>query len=162
LVEMMGGIIDVDSELGRGSTFIFLVAFEKYRPEPASQGDARAKNGAVTLTGCRVLIVDDVSVNGAITSEYLDLLGCRSEVCARLGARGKRGGAGGVGDPFRIVLLDINPPAPEVFKLNRAIASDPAIAQALRICCTESAVRGESRLKEFGFAASIHKPVTPA
>ena len=66
------------------------------------------------------------------------------------------------GDPFRIVLFDMSPPIPEIFTINRAISTDPAIAAAVRICCTESPVRGDSRLKQFGFSGSIQKPVTPA
>ena len=58
--------------------------------------------------------------------------------------------------------MDMSPPIPAVFALSRAMASDPAIAKAVRICCTESPVRGESRLKEFGFAGVMQKPVTPA
>ena len=54
---------------------------------------------------------------------------------------------------FRIVLVDLSPPEPEIFALSRVMASDPAIAAAVRICCTESPVRGE-RLREFGFAGT--------
>ena len=51
---------------------------------------------------------------------------------------------------------------PEIFILNRAIAGDPAISSAVRICCTDSPVRGDTRLKAFGFSGAIQKPVTPA
>ena len=90
------------------------------------------------------------------------LLGCRGEICRRSHALGKLREAAAAQDPFRIALMDMSPPVPEVFALSRAIASDAAIAMAVRICCTESPVRGESRLKEFGFAGVIQKPVTPA
>jgi PAS domain S-box-containing protein len=162
LVEMMGGTIDVESELGRGATFTFLIPFGKYSPDAAPEPGAGAGNGPGSLAGCRTLVVDDSGGLGSTELEYLDLLGCRGELCRRAQALGKLRGAAAAGDPFRIVLMDMGPPIPEVFALTRAMASDPAIAAAVRICCTESPVRGESRLKEFGFAGVMQKPVTPA
>ena len=66
------------------------------------------------------------------------------------------------GDPYRIVLLDLSPPEPEVFSLARAIAGDPAISSSLCICCAPLPVRGQSRWKEFGFAGALQKPASPA
>jgi len=161
LVEMMGGLIDVESELGRGSTFTFLLALEKYSPE-ALYGPGCAAGNGESLRGCRALVVDDGGGDGAMTREYLELLGCRGEISRRSQILDKMRAAAAGGDPFRIVLFDMSPPIPEIFTINRAISTDPAIAAAVRICCTESPVRGDSRLKQFGFSGSIQKPVTPA
>ncbi len=162
LVEMMGGVIDVESEPGRGSTFTFLVALEKHSTEDLCEPGSATGNGEVSLRGCRALVVDDGGGDGAMTREYLELLGCRGEVCRRSQIIEKLRAAAAGGDPFRIVLFDMSPPIPEIFTINRAISIDPAIAAAVRICCTESPVRGDSRLKQFGFSGSIQKPVTPA
>ena len=160
LVEMMGGVIEVESELGRGSTFTFLAPFGKYSHDNGALSGA-TMNGSVTLIGCRTLIVDDSGGFCEIAQEYLALLGCRGEMCRRSDALAKLREAATARDPFRIVLVDMSPPEPEIFALSRAIARDPTIASAVRICCTESPVRGESRLKEFGFSGAIQKPVTP-
>jgi PAS domain S-box-containing protein len=160
LVEMMGGVIEVESELGRGSTFTFLAPFGKYPQEPGALSGATT-NGSVSLIGCRTLIVDDSDGFCEIAQEYLALLGCRGETCRRSEALVKLREAADARDPFRIVLVDMSSPEPEIFALSRAIAQDPAIGGAVRICCTESPIRGESRLKEFGFSGAIQKPVTP-
>ncbi|HTM50320.1 MAG TPA: ATP-binding protein, partial [Bryobacteraceae bacterium] len=159
LVEMMGGSIWVESELGRGSTFTFLAPFGKHTLD----GQARAgSDGKASLAGCRTLIVDDRDGFSATAREYLDLLGCRAETCRRSEALGRLREATHGRDPFRLVLVDLSPPEPEIFALSRAIATDPAITPNVRVCCTESPLRGENRLKEFGFAAAMQKPVTPA
>src|SRR5260370_15393579 len=157
---MMGGVIDVESELGRGSTFTFLLALEKYSPE-ALYGPGCAAGNGESLRGCRALVVDDGGGDGAMTREYLELLGCRGEISRRSQILDKMRAAAAGGDPFHIVLFDMSPPIPEIFTINRAISIDPAIAAAVRICCTESPVRGDSRLQQFGFSPSIHKPVPP-
>jgi CheY-like chemotaxis protein len=156
---MMGGSIWVESEFGRGSTFTFLAPFGKHT---ADGKKADGEDGRASLAGCRTLIVDDRNGFSSTAREYLSLLGCRAEACRRSEALGRLREATHGRDPFRLVLLDLSPPEPEVFALSRAIAMDPAISPTVRVCCTESPLRGEGRLKEFGFAAAMQKPVTPA
>jgi PAS domain S-box-containing protein len=160
LVEMMGGVIEFESELGRGSTFTFLVAFERYSPEA---GSARGGgHGDLSLAGCRTLVVDEGAGEAARTREYLAMLGCRCDLVSRPEALDLLRRALAAGDPYRIVLLDLSASDPEIFSLARAIGADAAIADTIRICCVEPPVRGEDRLKSLGFTAALPKPVTPS
>jgi PAS domain S-box-containing protein len=161
LVEMMGGVIEVESELGHGSAFSFQVAFEKCTPEAAAR-PVEAEGGGASLAGTRTLVVGGQADEGAITGEYLEILGCRNAVAGRDGLLDLLRQAAADGDPYRVVLLDLSPPEPEVFSLARAIANDPVISSSLCICCAPLPVRGQSRWKEFGFAGALQKPVTPS
>jgi PAS domain S-box-containing protein len=161
LVEMMGGVIEVESELRRGSTFSFQVPFEKCTPEGAAR-TVDAENRGAPMAGLRTLVVGGAEDDGAITGEYLEILGCRNAVASRSELLDRLRQAAAEGDPYRIVLLDLSPPEPEVFSLARAIAGDPAISSSLCICCAPLPVRGQSRWKEFGFAGALQKPASPA
>ena len=154
LVEMMHGSIDVESELGRGSTFSFRVPFERHQPEGGS--------GSISLVGRKALVVDENVESGSLTKEYLNLLGCRAEHSAPCEAQERLGQAAAAADPFGIVLLDMSSPVADFSALNQAIASDPASAGAVRIGCTDTPVRGDRRLRSFGFSGVLLKPIVPA
>jgi CheY-like chemotaxis protein len=65
LVELMGGRIRVESEVGSGSTFHFTVA-----AQAATQPEDQALWISPDLRGMRVLIVDDNTTSRHIASEY--------------------------------------------------------------------------------------------
>src|SRR5439155_479873 len=66
LVELMGGVIWVESELGQGSRFHFTARFGLQK-ESAVRPPAKE----VSLTGLSVLVVDDNATNRKILQEIL-------------------------------------------------------------------------------------------
>ncbi len=67
LVEMYHSQVNVESEVGKGSTFSFSAEF-RTRPAPAMAALATA---AVDLAGMRILVVDDTAANRMILIEAL-------------------------------------------------------------------------------------------
>jgi PAS domain S-box-containing protein len=157
LVEMMGGRIWIESELGKGSRFYFIARFG-IDPDPAH---AAAPVSADVLHDLHVLIVDDNATNRLILSEMLT--GWRMRAVAVSGAAAAMAAlrdAYDRGDPYRLVLTDALMPEVDGFALAADIAADVRLAATKVILLTSAGLarhRGASGTPPF--AATLIKPV---
>ncbi|TPW26616.1 response regulator [Pararhizobium mangrovi] len=105
LVEMMGGRIDVESEHGKGSTFIVRVDL------PVDRAVAKPRPIPVDVGGARILVIDDNAVNRGILMEQMR--GWGFDACAA--ADGPEGlavmeAASRLGTKVDAVILDYHMP----------------------------------------------------
>ena len=156
LVELMGGRIWVESEVGNGSSFHFTACF-------GLEGEAVVKPKAerIDLEGMPVLLADDNETNRNILSEMLTnwrmgptAVGSGRAALAEL----KR--AAGAGEPFPLVLLDAVMPDLDGFAVAHQIKHDPALAGATIMMLSSADGAGEMvRCRELGIAVYLRKPV---
>lgn len=157
LVEMMGGEIGIESEVGNGSTFRFTVRFEKQTQQtPVLQPIADAG-----LEGVRILIVDDNTTNRKIflhqTASW-GMIGAEADS----GKQALEKLRAGVADdePFEIAILDLMMPEMDGFELAHAIKSEPSLAETSLVLLPSYGKRGDGQTAlEFGIAAYLQKPV---
>jgi len=127
IVELMGGEIWVDSEVDRGSTFSFRTAFEAVDTVDDSNGNVVAElpDPHLTLGAKRILIVDDNATNRRIVRQMLDSWGCSSEsVPGGAEALDELRYAATQGHPFDLVILDVQMPEVDGFKVERTVRAD--------------------------------------
>jgi PAS domain S-box-containing protein len=158
LVEMMGGRLEVTSEIGRGSTFYFTARFQRARrtaPPPAPRA------AQVDLRGLPVLIVDDNETNRQILSEMLTNWRMRPTAAAGGGeALARMKEAHAAGRPFRLVLSDGQMPEMDGFMLAESVKGDPELRQVPLILLTSAGRPGDgARCRRIGIAGFLNKPV---
>jgi len=159
LVEIMGGKIGVESSPGIGSTFWFDLKFEKQAREKRGTGPLTL--GPVNLSQARVLIVDDNQTNRVVLTKSVEALGSRVEAVPS-GAKALESlrNAQRAGDPFHVVLLDMQMADMDGEQTARAIKSDPAVKDARIIILTSMGLRGDAvRLRALGCSGYLLKPV---
>jgi PAS domain S-box-containing protein len=157
LVELMGGRIWIESEVGRGSKFHFLARFGVPPGEPASAEPAEPTG----LEGLRVLVVDDNATNRRILEEMLRSWRMKPATAdAAAGALALLRSARDAGDPFRVVLVDALMPGTDGFMLAKDIKADPRISGRSLLMLTSAALTDvQQRARRAGFAACLSKPV---
>jgi PAS domain S-box-containing protein len=155
LVELMGGKIGLESKEGEGSELWFTLPLAK---QPA---DRQVVSPKVSLTGARILAVDDNATNREVLTAQLQSWGVvvtavESGAKALVALRQ----AVETGSPFDLAILDMMMPDMDGASLGHAIVADNALKETPLVMMTSLGERGDAiRLKEIGFAAYLTKPV---
>ncbi|HEX5229299.1 MAG TPA: response regulator [Bryobacteraceae bacterium] len=160
LIEMMGGKIWMESEVGHGSTFHFTARFQT-----AHNAHVRpAISDPAALENVRVLVVDDNATNRQILERTLAYWHMKPVAVSNAASalallhEGKAAGA-----PFALLVADCHMPEMDGFMLVEQIQRSPDLSDLVTIMLTSGGQRGDGlRCKELGISAYLIKPVLQA
>ena len=158
LVEMMGGRLEVASEVNRGSEFSFTIDMPLATTVPAPLPAA----GAVPLDGLAMLVVDDNESNRRIVREMLQSAGVGVDEAPDADAGLERlRHAAAAGTPYALMILDAQMPGPDGFELAGMVRSDAALRGTRLLMLTSAAQRGDAqRCRDRGINGYLAKPVS--
>ena len=162
LVEVMGGELVVESELGKGSTFSVRIPCVE-AGETTSTGQASEQNPTVELKNLpkHVLVVDDSSINRAVLSALLEHIGVNSigeagdgeEALSTLESSVKSG------NPYDCVFSDIWMPKMNGVELIERLRADPRF-ESLPVFALTADVESHHDERTKLFNGILLKPIT--
>ena len=160
LVEMMGGRIWAESQLGKGSTFNFTMLVDSTFEKPDSgKAESWNKNDIVSdrNDSLRILLAEDNAVNQMVMLKMLSRLGYQADVAAN----GKEVLRSFELQPYDLILMDVQMPEMDGFEAARAIRKLWASAdQPKIIAITAYALEGDrEKCLAAGMDEYISKPV---
>ncbi len=160
LVELMGGSLDVVSQVDHGTTFIFTLVLA-IQPADAVAADLPGLERLHGLAGSRILVVDGHATSRASLAAQLVRWGLAADAAADAGsATAQIDAARQSGRPYRCALIDMKLPGMGGEALGRTLRADPANAGMALVMCVPAGYRGDAgQLEHAGFAGYLRKPV---
>ncbi len=162
IVGMMGGKLDVHSEVGRGSTFSFRCSFakgdESMLPERPSQAAYRVAEPGAGAVGHRILVVEDNFINQKLMRILLEKAGHS----VSLAGNGQEALDLLERDRFDLMFMDVQMPVMDGLSAARAIREkeDGASARIPIIALTASAFQEDrDQCLEAGMNDYVSKPM---
>jgi signal transduction histidine kinase/DNA-binding NarL/FixJ family response regulator len=157
LADLMSGVIEIDSDIGRGTTMRLTVPLPIVDPDEIRSSDeagpvtaalldarpAAPSIAAAAAEGSLILVVDDHSTNRMIMGSQLKLLGyaCETAADGRQGFELWRSGR------FGLVVTDCHMPEMDGYELTAAIRrveGDGGHDRTPIVACTANAMEGEA------------------
>jgi len=156
LVELMGGRMWVESDVGRGSTFWFTATYD--RPQTATLEPPLDKSRA--LDGLRVLVVDDNATNRRILEEMLGSWHMKPTAVADAeSALAALRRALSQNEPFDVIIADRQMPVVDGLMLARRVRQDRQFGRTPIVMLTSVGHGGETARRGAGVDAYLTKPV---
>ncbi len=158
LVEMMGGLIRVESEVGQGSTFSVYLPDVPYFEEgfESSKIIEEHQLGILNFEPRNVLIIDDIVEDIEVISEYLDSTGLRIF---------KLSDAKSLSDFFEttkpdLIIVDLRMPEVDGYEVKNMIRANPDYHNIPIIAITAHAMKGDKeKVINDGFDSHLLKPI---
>lgn len=161
LIELLGGEITVESELGKGSSFSFTVKVETAGRKRAVRDAAILPVEAEDLKR-RILLVEDNRINLQVALGVLGKLGYRRVDTATNGTKALEALAQ---QTYDLVLMDLSMPEKDGFETTRILRQTGTAlinSQVPVIALTAHAMRGDrERCLEAGMNGYLSKPLDP-
>ena len=160
LVELLGGTIEVTSQFGRGSKFVVRIPL-KIDEDFSEQNPDETTNKEISLSGLKILLVEDTEMNREIAQEILEEYGAQIDTAedGDIAVEKIKNSAPG---QYDVVLMDIQMPRMNGYEATKAIRAleNKEIANIKIIAMTANAFEEDRQnALRAGMNEHIAKPI---
>lgn len=158
LVNMMGGEVRVESELGKGSSFILAfnaVEISSAEPEPDAGYDWHSTS--LNFEQATILVVDDIEFNRELVKSYFLEFGTLRLIEAKSGREGVE--MCRMHKP-ELILMDLRMPEMNGYEATEILSNDPETANIPIVAFTASSMKHDEALINSLFDDYLRKPIT--
>jgi len=150
-VDLMGGKIEIKSEVGVGSRFSFRIWVDNYKADSSTHNDGHV----LSLDGARILVVEDSEINQAVVEALLEAMGCDVTIAEN----GKKAVDALKADSFQLVLMDCQMPVMDGYEATREIRELDVQSDITILALTANAMPGDrEKCLQAGMDDYISKP----
>ncbi|MEO1021598.1 MAG: ATP-binding protein [Bacteroidota bacterium] len=161
LTELQGGVVRVDSELGKGTSFYIQLHFEKSGSEQTVETTPPEKSVAQKLVGMRVLLAEDNIVNQKVMQRFLE----RWQIDPTIVNNGLEAVEAVESNSYDVVLMDLQMPVMDGYDsaANIRKLDDPNKRKIPIIALTAAALKEvREQVYASGMNDYVTKPFNPA
>jgi len=157
LVQMMGGMLRVRSEIGKGSSFTFELTVDKCLEKTKvvnSLAEEIAINEVFTAPEVRVLVAEDQDINQMLIEEYLK----RYKIIPDFANNGEEAVALAHKNAYDLILMDVNMPIMDGIEATKLIKK--TYPDLLIVALTANALEGDyEKFMDAGMNEYLTKPI---
>ncbi|MEM6799959.1 MAG: ATP-binding protein [Bacteroidota bacterium] len=160
LIELQGSEIQLESEVGRGSTFAFSLKMKKSSRESIEEFHDAGEPLVESLSGVKVLLVEDNKVNQMVATKFLSYWGIDID----LAENGKEATEKVLEKDFDIILMDLHMPVMDGYTATKTIRSyeDQKYKDLPIVALTASVLQPtKNSVNEAGMTDFVSKPFKP-
>ncbi len=160
LIELQGGSISVTSKINRGTTFKFLLSFDKVDAAVYKVQKNTKKQAEFNLRGLKVLVAEDNKINATILKKFLD----KWNVEMDLAINGKEAIEKLAKKDYDLVLMDLHMPVmggKEATAIIRSNTASSYTAIPIVALTADATTETQQIILASGFNSYITKPFNP-
>lgn len=157
LIDLMGGMIHVESELGKGSEFTFDLYFSTGEEEELEESASAAHNIIDNLDQLQVLLVEDNKINQLVAAKFLKQWKIQFDIADN----GKQAIGLAQSKRYDIILMDLQMPELDGESAAIEIRNNEGYSHVPIIALTAASLESKERVYKAGMNDFLIKPFNP-